>query len=78
MATDVIGIWMDETSEEEPHWIVSRDRWSPDDGSEMTDTVKAFQSDDYDSAREFAIALGKKEGKSVVRTDVAGPWYLVV
>lgn len=69
---NVIGLWVDQVSEEESHWIVSRDRVNELGEAETTETVRVFAESDYREARDAAVGLAIKEGVPVILTRYAG------
>jgi hypothetical protein len=74
----VIGLWLDRTGDpSDPKWIVSRDRVDEGGAAETTDTIDVFDEDDYESARDVALALGRKDGLRVVESGEHGAWTTI-
>lgn len=69
-----IGLWLDKTSEPgNASWIVSLDEVDELGGNTLTTTtIDAYPADDYDGAKEAALAQGQKRGLAVVETDGRG------
>lgn len=64
--TKEIGLWLDKASEDEPHWIVSRD----DESS--SHTIASYSEEDYADALIHAKDECHRTGCPVVQTDQHG------
>jgi hypothetical protein len=70
-ATNVIGLWLDESSDPDGDtvWIVSRDTMNSKGQAETTRTVATYSPDDYADARLHAEELALHSDLCVIETQ---------
>lgn len=70
MAANVIGLWLDTTSDpRNPAWIVSRDSMNARGEAETTRTVATYSEDDYADAKAHAKELAMAGELCVIETQ---------